>query len=277
MRYVLIATALTALPSIALAQDHTVIETTSQAHAHRLAFFVAGGRPRNADANHPIKVLINHAYAVGYSEDRKNPVWSAYHADRVDPAVRHARPDPFYTDLRTTAKVDGSKTFGGGFDRGHMIPNNAIQREFGRLAQLETFFMSNMSPQLGSLNRGIWQRLEHAIVDDLVRDWNDVWVIAGPIFDANPQTLGDNIQIPSAFFMVILEQRFERGRGLVSDIIGFQFPNTSAGIAGKDLPDFVVSVDAIEAATNLDFYHELADEASLETAAADFSTWFIEP
>jgi hypothetical protein len=45
-------------------------------------------------------------------------------------------------------KIDGSITdSGGGFDRGHMTPNFAIASQYGSLAQLETFLITNISPQ----------------------------------------------------------------------------------------------------------------------------------
>ena len=44
-----------------------------------------------------------------------------------------------------------------------MTPNEVINRQFGRLAQMETFLMSNMSPQYATLNLGVWSKLEKAI------------------------------------------------------------------------------------------------------------------
>jgi len=70
----------------------------------------------------------------------------------------------FHIDSRTIAKVPGDKSFRRNgepkYDRGHMTPNNAIQQEWGRLAQMETFLMSNISPQLSTLNSGLWRSLE---------------------------------------------------------------------------------------------------------------------
>jgi len=53
---------------------------------------------------------------------------------------------------------------------GHMTPNEVINRQFGRLAQMETFLMSNMSPQYGSLNVGVWLKLEDAIREMTIAD-----------------------------------------------------------------------------------------------------------
>src|SRR5262249_13674925 len=114
--------------------DHSAYEATSAERKHHVAFFVRGGAPHNTDAAHPVTILVNEAYVVGYCENRKNPLWSAYHVDQTTAKVNgqaaavdisHDRPDEFYTDVRTAARVDGAMTFGGHYDRGHMTPNNA--------------------------------------------------------------------------------------------------------------------------------------------------------
>ena len=89
-------------------------------------------------------------------------------------------------------------------------------------------------------------------------------MIAGPIFGASPSTRDGDIHVPESFYMVILEQRWVRGRGLVSDAIAFRFPNDASQLAGRSMPEFVVSIDTIEQNANLDFFHQLPDEADLE-------------
>ena len=64
---------------------------------------------------------------------------------------------------------------GSGYDRGHLAP--AEDFEWSAEAMSDSFFMSNMSPQDPSFNRGIWKRLENR-----VRTWaleNDgIYVVA---------------------------------------------------------------------------------------------------
>ena len=62
---------------------------------------------------------------------------------------------------------------------------------------METLLMSNICPQLGTLNSGMWRSSERASTSDLVGRWDDLWVIAGPSFGPNPQNVpGTNVQIP---------------------------------------------------------------------------------
>ena len=269
------------------AAKNSAFETASGARKHQVPFFVLGGIPNNNDATHPVIVLLNEAYAVGYSENRQNPLWSAYHVDKTSIMdgkrttslrSRHDRPDFFYTDSRTVAKVPGGKTFPG-FDRGHMTPNNAIQQEFGRLAQLETFLMSNISPQVGALNSGVWRTLEHAITAELVGKWDDLWIVAGPHFkkgDADQKKVKDtNVQVPDGFYMIIVESYYDRKRRQISfDSIAFLFPNNKGKVNGKALRDFVTSIDDIESATQLDFFTSLPEQDELEATKAQVGDWF---
>lgn len=264
--------------TLAIAQENTIVEETSKPKAHRIPFYLVGGVPDNKDASHPVKVLINEAFVVGYSEERQNPVWSAYHVDKIENAPEHDRPNIFYTDLRTEAKVSGEKSFRRqnepAYDRGHMTPNNAIQEEWGRLAQMETFLMSNISPQISALNSGIWKRLEHDITDRLVKKTDDLWVIAGPIFGNEPATIKDTrIQIPKSFFMILLKHHYSGGYSAIA----FVFPNNRDDLQNKELENFLACVSEIESATHLDFFTGLGSEEDFdESKKGNFDSWFGE-
>ena len=62
------------------------------------------------------------------------------------------------------------------------------------------FFMSNISPQVPSFNRGIWKKLE-----SLVRRWAEdnkkVYITTGPIFSDSDESIGqNNVTIQRAYF-----------------------------------------------------------------------------
>jgi len=65
---------------------------------------------------------------------------------------------------------------GSGYDRGHLAP--AGDMSWSSQTMEESFFYSNMSPQVPGFNRGIWERLE-----DQVREWaienQDIYVVTG--------------------------------------------------------------------------------------------------
>ena len=92
------------------------------------------------------------------------------------------RPEGFFTDPRTAARVESADYSESGYDRGHMAPNYAIGTRYGAAAQEETFKMSNVCPQRHRLNAGLWKDLETKIADNYTGRYGQVWVIDGPVF-----------------------------------------------------------------------------------------------
>jgi endonuclease G len=160
-----------------------------------------GGMPRTT-ASFPdqLTVLTNIGYVVGYSEARKNPSWVCYRLSQVGSLKAPPRPQQFTVDTRTGARVRPADYTGSGYDRGHMAPNYAIAICYGSAAQLETFLMSNILPQKPNLNRRIWERLEQVEIKEYAQRFKAVWVIVGPVFDAQPPRLRSGVAVPKACF-----------------------------------------------------------------------------
>ena len=119
-------------------------------------------------ASEATAIIENTGFTVGYSELHKTPVWVSYRLFRVDDPVSGERPSRFKVDERTEAKVKHDDYTNSGYDRGHIAPNYAISTRFGRVAQLQTFLMSNICPQLPRLNRQVWKRLEQRVAKTYV-------------------------------------------------------------------------------------------------------------
>ncbi len=130
---------------------------------------------------------------------------------------------------------------------------------------LETFYLSNMTPQEPKLNREGWEALE-----ERVRNWastrGEVWVITGPAFvDENRsgriayKTIGANhVAVPTHYYKIVIADR--QGQ---PDVIAFLIPNQPLPKTA-DFKRFLVSVRRIEDLTGLNFMPELNDS----TAAA---------
>lgn len=190
--------------------DNSVINRHSESLKHLIDLFVYKGQPRNLDPDREIQILVNHGYVVGFSPSRNQPVWTGYRVAKARKDLNFARPHLFYDDYRLSPNNQiGYKTFGNGYDRGHMVPNYAINTQFGRLAQMETFFMSNICPQKKGLNQGLWMRLEEKIVADYAQDWEHIWVLTGPIFGSNPERIKrrDNVyvDVPEYFYCILVD------------------------------------------------------------------------
>jgi endonuclease G len=213
-----------------------------------------GGAPQadeSRGADVAFTTLKNQAYIVGYSERRKDPLWSAYRVIRMEHPFELERPKgEFLTDMRTEARVKHQDFTGGGYDRGHMTPNSAIARCYGAEAQKETFLLSNICPQSANLNREVWEKLEKKEIE-YAETFEEVWVVDGPVFgDMNGGTThtlrGSGIAIPAAFYKIVVED--EGGAIRLFCVIMPQ------GVKGTEVPqEFLTNVREIEKETGLVF------------------------
>lgn len=212
------------------------------------------------------RVLRNEGFTIGYSDLRGNPLWVVY---RLLPIPRNApgfaRPERFSRDWRNLTLIGQEDYSGSGFDRGHLAPNYAIGRLHGKRAQEQTFLMTNVSPQRPNLNRKVWQRLEEVAADHFTARFGRLWVVTGPVFDANIERLRSSVrvEVPDAFYKIFAVPADEKS-GSFPSLLAFIIPQSVRG--NEPLDRFLVSVDEVERRTGFDFFPELDDaiEAKIE-------------
>ena len=208
---------------------------------------------------------VEHAYyKLAYSEEHEQALWVFYmlNVDMVSGKV--GRTDNFREDplvLTTSATLDDYK--GSGYDRGHLCP--AASMSYNETSMSESFYMSNMSPQAPSCNRGRWKSLETA-----VRNWvlteDTLWVVSGPIFKDNLGTIGaDQVTVPGYYYKVIFDPTE------TPKMIGFIMPNAKMP---NDIEYYAVTIDKVEQETGIDFFPGLPDALENELESSfDFSAW----
>lgn len=227
-------------------------------------WYTYAGTPKADGYPNKLTVLKNTGYVVGYDETRHDPAWACYRCFRFVRAATPARPS-WKTDKRTTFRIATTDYAGSDYTRGHMAPNYAIFQCYGRTAQLETFLMTNVCPQYQTNNDGIWGDLEDLAANTYAQEFGEVWIICGPIFKdgATPKTIGRGVQVPAAFFMIMVDEEGGKPHALA-----FKVPHTDD--RGTEPKNYLASIDDIEQATHLDFLAELPDdiEASLEASKA---------
>jgi len=117
----------------------------------------------------------------------------------------------------------------------------------------ESFYMSNMSPQHPSFNRGIWVDLE-----SLVRRWgsaSSIYVVTGPILSSCGSYIGSNkVCVPEYYYKVIYNPSKK-------EMIAFVLPNQKGDY---NLPHYVHAVDYVENMTGIDFFPGLEDKLENE-------------
>ncbi|MBM4257406.1 MAG: DNA/RNA non-specific endonuclease, partial [Deltaproteobacteria bacterium] len=91
-------------------------------------------------------------------------------------------------------------------------------------ARRETFLMSNISPQAPDLNRSWWRVLEEMEATDFAVRLERVWVVTGPVFSGEVKKLKGVVDVPTAFYRIILDEENGQLRALA-----FIAPQTVTG------------------------------------------------
>lgn len=211
---------------------------------------------------HWVRVLDSKHFYTGYSEWRGAPLWVIYRSGYIDNPAGPPRPDRFVRDWRVFHQPGPRALTGSGYGRGHLAPNYAISRLYGRQAQLATFRMSNIVAQRPTMNRGVWQRIEELETDAWARQAEQFWVVTGPVFDENREWVGAGVEVPDALFRVLLARTADGAWHALSFIV------PQAAAARADLRDYVTTVDDVESRIGFDLFPQLdpALEVQLEAA-----------
>ena len=158
--------------------------------------------------------------------------------------------------MRRSSQLEDYKN--SGYSRGHLAP--AQDFKWSENAMSETFYLTNMVPQLQNYNGGIWLKAENAVRDS-ARITGVVYVVTGPVLTDGPyETIGDNrVAVPKECYKALLV--IDENGGVHT--IAMSIPQD----AGKkeSLSKYLMTVDELEALTGLDFFIELDDE--IENAA----------
>ena len=211
-------------------------------------------------------IIINHNfYTLSYSEKHEQAEWVAYELKKSQLSRSNFQRPYFIDDPKVDSGSASWKNYKrSGYDKGHLCP--AGDRRFSKQAFEETFYTSNISPQLKDFNAGIWNNLEQK-----TRYWaskyDGVYVITGGILKGDLNQIGSEyVSVPNYFYKILLDN--SRGE---YKVIAFLIPHEDSE---RPLNKFVVSVDQIEKLSGIDFFPKLPDaiEQKLEKSA-DYKGW----
>ena len=194
------------------------------------------------------QVVKHQIYTLSYSESDEQAEWVAYKLFKN--SINHSikRKDNFRQDISITTGSATLKDYkNSGFDRGHLAPAKTMS--YSKETMSDSFFMSNMSPQKPSFNRGIWKKLEEK-VRDLILISDSLYIVTGPVLENSLGKIGENkVTIPSAYYKTIIRFKDDKLFG-----IGFLLKNEKSN---RELSMFSVSIDSIEKVTGLNFFYQL--------------------
>ena len=191
-------------------------------------------------------LICRQGYFTLHDNIAKIPVWTAWQIlpQNINGCV--PRSNAFAADQ---SLPDGKRSTpqdyaGNGYDQGH-IANDAHQ-SWDQQVEYESFLMSNMSPQLPGLNRGIWKLLESATGAWGFSSQHTLIIYAGNIYNVQKdKKIGKNaVDVPYGFFKIVIDKN-------TGATLAFLFPHKEN--QGNDLTVVQTTVADIEDNTGITF------------------------
>ncbi|EDV25624.1 uncharacterized protein TRIADDRAFT_55918 [Trichoplax adhaerens] len=220
-------------------------------------------------------------YVLSYNRVHRTANWVIEHltADKVFQRDFKRKSSMFKEDTSVPVLFRSTKKDyrNSGFDRGHLAP--AGDHGYSLKALKDTFYLSNMSPQVGvGFNRDIWKRLEE-YTRNQTRVYTDIYVITGPLYLPKEsaekdgkryvkyQVIGKNdVSVPTHFFKIIVGDNRKKKSNAQLQLQVFQMPNEKIS-KGTPLDEYKTSLKSVEKASGLLFL----DKASSLAIATDRS------
>lgn len=227
-------------------------------------------------------------YALEWDNTKRHANCVAFTFDTTTSADNVKRTDAWSVDPKLPAEmqVQESDHKNDGFDKGHLCASE--DRVYLKEANEQTFYYSNMSPQLNDFNGGFWGKLEARVqtwgrstadgvydkvyvtkggtLNKLLKNFKGTTVNGGtPTTDANGFTI-HGLACPEYYFMAVLSQKDD-----VFHAIAFLVPHKEGmtrNPSSDELKEYVVSVDKLEEETGIDFFCNLPDVLENEVEAA---------
>ncbi len=220
----------------------------------------------------PSKGNKDRSFSLFYDAGNYLPLWVAYPLCRGNIGGSGNRVNDwgiYDPNIPKEKQLSMSSSYAGSYDRGHMLPS--ASRLGSDDDNRQTFYPTNMTPQLAGLNQKKW-----ATIEGQVRDWakscDTLYVVTGAVLQT---VYGDefinytycksdrekDVAIPNYYYKALLQFRKSSG---TYQAMAIWVPHV--GATGSATTKDIITIDQLEELTGLDFFHNLSDdvEASVE-------------
>lgn len=218
------------LSSQAFAWDQRAPLPVAQCGVHSPYGFAATQRPTQP--------ICREAYLVAYDAPVKIPAYVAYTLLPQNALGCFPRTNAFVADQSVPNGATPSDYAGTGYDKGHAAPDGDLS--WSQIVEYESFLMTNMYPQHGSLNRGIWKLLETSVRGWAVQLNQPFTIYVGAFYGAGNETIGRGVIVPHGYYKIVINNQ-------TGAVAGWAFPHTKPyQNLGNDLTKFRVPVAQIQ-------------------------------
>ncbi len=193
-------------------------------------------------------------YSIEYDCSKKHSRWIAFTFYDDVSKKNTDRTDAWADDPHIPAAYRSYRSDFSGYDRGHLCAS--ADRLYSKAANEQTFYYSNMSPQIGmTFNQSIWQKIEEKVQtwgkETALRD--TLYIVKGGTID-NGNIIkynGNGVAVPEYYFMAILALKNQSYQS-----IGFWLKHQPYS-SSYNISDYVCSIDELEEHTGINFFHNL--------------------
>ena len=206
-------------------------------------------------------------YTFGWSQKDRVAFWVAYPLCTLYTNGNVGRTNAWALD--PLLGEDSAAPFGGyagSYARGHQIPS--ADRQCCYDANAQTFYGTNMTPQLNEHNEGIWSSLESK-VRSIANKSDTTYVVTGVIVSASSDTerdsYGKSVTIPDAYFKALL--RYGGKTSTLGEWNAAAFYLEHRAYSENIGRQHSMSIDELENITGIDFFVNLPAMAGEEKAA----------
>ena len=223
------------VPSLSFAWEQTAPLPVERCQAHNPYGW--------AQTSKQVTAICRRAYFVAYDAAAKIPNYVTYTLTPPNALGCWPRTNAFVADASVPNGPRPDDYAGTGYDKGHAAPDGDLS--WDQQVEYESFLMTNMYPQLGGLNRGIWKLLETS-----VRGWavqtNQVYTIyVGAVYDtATAKKIGNGVVVPTGFYKIVINQTTGAAAGWYFNHEGGQ---------GNDLTKNRAAISAIQNKAGVQF------------------------
>lgn len=229
-------------------------------------------------------------FALEYIAAKKHSAWVAFSFDPVTAQDNTSRNTTWNQDdpnIDNSVEVTEAMHKSDGYDKGHICASE--DRVYSVSANKQTFYYSNISPQIGSFNQKYWAALEKKVQawgrSTISGTYDKLYVVKGgttdrlltnftgvqkandglyPTTDADGLTPGGLI-CPSYYYMALLSEKNGEYHA-----IAFMVPHSELLPVSPSKEDFMVyaiSIKDLEYETGIDFFCNLPNETEKRVEA----------
>jgi endonuclease G, mitochondrial len=192
-----------------------------------------------------VSPICRQAFLVGYDATAKIPKYVTYTLEPKNALGCFPRTNAFVADQSVKGGARPDDYAATGYDKGHAAPDGDLS--WDQQVEYESFLMTNMFPQAGSLNRGIWKLLETSIRGWTVQRNQSYTIYTGAIYTPNNPKIGSGVIVPHGYYKIVINNA-------TKEFAGWGFPHVKPyPNLGNDLTKFRMTVAQIQNASGVTF------------------------